>query len=345
MSNFRVEIQNSSGSLVWEIPFQSFDFQEELNRDRSATVRFNYEDVKAVADNTATTVRNMITGQYRELYIYDGDTTIYSGYIAEPTISKSKNGALTITVTSKGFFGLLAKRFTDDSEIYSSQDLSDIAWDLIDDSQSLTYGNFGITRGADPTTRNADRTYVYDNIAEAIQKLSNLEVDNGIDFDINNQKQFNVYYPEKGEQRNNIVLEEGFNIHQFTIREIFIDSMVNQVHVLGANVGADQLVETRDADSALKASFFLLQAKQAETSAITAATLQEKGDRIISQRQQPRLVISNIEVHYNDPAFDEYEVGDRLRLVIPTYSVDDYYRLIGRRLDDRGVVSLTFFTM
>lgn len=342
---FKVEIRNSDASLRWEIPFQSFDFAEELNRDKRATVRFNYEDIKAVADNTATTVRNILIGQYREVYILDDTTTIYAGYLAEPTISKSNSGEITVTVTSKGFFGLLKKRFTDDSEIYSATDLSDIAWDLIDDAQNLTYGDFGITRGADPTTRNADRTYRYDNIAEAIEKMSNLEIDDGFDFAINNSKQFDVYYPEKGTQRTNIILEEGFNIHQYTIRELFIDSMVNQVHVLGEGFGDDQLIETRDADNAYKSNFFLLQDKQAEVAIKTSATLQEKGDKVIAQRRQPRTIISNIAVHYNEPTFANYEVGDRIKIKIPSYEIDSYFRLLSRRLDDNKNVSLTFFTL
>lgn len=342
---FKVEIRNSGASLRWEVPFQDFSFSEELNRDKRATIRFNYEDIKAVADNTATTVKNILTGQYREVYIFDDTTTIYAGYLAEPTISKSKSGALTVTITSKGFFELLRKRFTDDSEVYSSTDLSDIAWDLIDDAQNLTYGDFGITRGADPTTRNADRTYRYDNIAEAIEKMSNLEIDDGFDFAINNSKQFDVYYPEKGTTRNNIILEEGFNIHQYTIRELFIDSMVNQVHVLGEGFGDDQLVETRDADNAYKSNFFLLQAKQAEVAIKTSATLQEKGDKVIQQRRQPRIIVSNIEVHYNDPTFTDYEVGDRIKLKIPSYNVNAFYRLLSRRLSDDKKVSLTFFTL
>jgi hypothetical protein len=277
MANFKVEIHNSTGSLRWEIPFQNFEFTEELNRASRATVRFNYEDVKAVADATGITVRNLFTSQYRELYIYDDETVIYGGYVAEPTYSKASNGESTITVPVKGFFGLLAKRFTGAATTYSAQDLSDIAWDLIDDTQGLTYGSYGITRGADPTTRNADRTYKYKKISEAIENLSNLEIDDGVDFEITNTKVFNVYYPTKGEQRDNIILEEGFNIHQYSIRELFIDSMVNQVYVLGEGQGDDQLVELRDSAAAYKSNFFLLQEKLAEPDVSIDTTLQEKG--------------------------------------------------------------------
>jgi len=345
MRRYKTIIKNGDATLSWELPYQSFSFSEELNKDRSAQVSFDFNELEAIGNIYGVTPQFILAASYRELYIYDeDDVLLYGGYISEQTFSRQENGDRNISIASKGFFNLFAKRFTGANVSYSAQDLSDIAWDLIDDTQNLTYGDFGITRGANPTTRDADRTYQYKSIKEAIEKLSNSNTDNGIDFDISSAKLLNVYYPERGSQLNNIVFEEGFNILNYTIREIFIDGMVNQVFVFGEGQYPDMLVEQRDSAAIYKSNFFLLQDTLSEKDTKVAATLQSKGDTHIEDLQQPRYVITAT-CQYEDPGFSEYNLGDRVKVKIDSLSIDDFFRVTRRSLNDKGNVNLSFFAL
>jgi len=260
---FKTIVKNSGGSLEWELPYKSFSFTEELNNDRFATVSFDYSVISEIADNYGISVESIFSSSYRELYIYDeDDNLIYSGYIAEPRFSEGENDEGTISISSKGFFSLLERRITDDLEEYTAQDASDIAWDLIDYTQTLSYGDLGITQGLNPTTKTRDRTFRFTTIAEAIRKMSANEVKDGFDFEIDNNKVFNVYYPEMGSERQNLVLEEGFNIKSYGILKTFIDGMANQVSVIGQGQGDDTIYETRDASNTYKNNFFCINIPQ-----------------------------------------------------------------------------------
>ena len=338
---FRAIIQNGDASEKWEIPFSSFSFSEELNNDRYAMITFDRQTLREIAEKYGKNPLYVLSNTYRELYIYDeDDNLIYGGYISDLQFSRGNSEEGNMEVASKGFFSLLNKRFTNSLREYASEDLSDIAWDLINYTQGLTYGNFGITRGTDPTTRNAQRTYKYKKICDAILAMSNAETQNGFDFEITNNKVFNVYYPAKGTQRKNIVFEDENNILNYSIRKPFIDSMANQVIVFGEGFGEDSIVEVRDAENAFKNAFYLLQDAVSEKDVRVAETLQEKGDKYLSQNKYPQPSVS-ITCDYEVINYNEFSLGDWVKLKIANWGINALYRVEKRGLDDKGNVYLT----
>jgi hypothetical protein len=338
---FRVVIQNADGSEKWEIPFYSFSFSEELNNDRSATVSFDRQALREIAETYGKNPLYVLSNTYRELYIYDeDDNLIYGGYIADLQFSRGNSEEGNMAVASKGFFSLLRKRYTANLDEYTSEDLSDIAWSLIDYTQNLSYGNFGITRGTNPTTRDADRTFRYKEIADAIEGMSNAETKDGIDFEITNNKVFNVYYPAKGSTRKSVIFEDGNNILNYNIRKPFIDSMANQVFVYGDGFGEDAVIEVRDAENSFKNAFFLLQDTLSEKDVKLTATLQAKGDRYLDKNKYPQLGVS-IVCDYDVIDYSEFSLGDWVRLKISDWEINAMYRVVKRGVTNNGDVYLT----
>lgn len=340
---FRCVVKNSDGSLIWELPFIHFKIEQELNKGESLSITFESTAIKPIADAYDITIEYIFSASYREIEIYDeDDNKIYAGYISELQFNSGVGQLGKVTVQSKGFFSLLEKRYTDDSLSYTSTDSSDIAWGLINYTQTNgAYGDLGITRGADPTTKNRDRTDLrYKNIAEVIKKMSANEVKDGYDFDVDADKKFNIYYP-KGTTRN-IYLEEDFNINTYQISKTFIDGMVNQVIVIGSGVDEDnQLVVTRDASNTYKEAFFLLQDVLNESDVSVQTTLEDKGDKHLEIYQAPRLTIY-LTCRYDEPIFNNYDVGDWLNVVIPSYDINDSYRVNRRTCNETGEVGITF---
>lgn len=342
---FKLFIQNLSGSEKWEIPFDSFSISEELNNDRSASFSFNRQTIDAVAVSAQTTIDNIFISGYRECYLYDqDDNLVYSGFVDEYQTSAGMSEKGTLSISSRGFFSLLNKRFTNAPRVYSSEDAGDIAWDLIDYTQGLTYGDLGITRGVHPTTKNRDRTFRYENIAEAIQKLSNHDLADGFDFEIDNSKVFNIYYPERGSYRKNVVLERGFNIDTYNIIQNGLMNLINQAYVMGDGYGEDMLVVTRDAENVYKNNYGLLQEALSEKDIKTTDTLNDKGDLQLNLRKFPRKTI-NVTLQYENPQFTNYQIGDRIKVIISQENVNGFYRALKRTLSDDGTVYLTLYPL
>ncbi len=341
---FRVLIRNSDGSLQWEVPFLSIRFSEELNNDRNAQVAFARQELEAIAAANGTTWGFILKGSYRELDIYDGDTLVYAGFLDEYQSSTDGVAKGNITMTSRGFFSLLKKRYTNSLRAYSAQDAGDIAWDLIDYTQGLTSGALGITRGSHPATKNRDRTFRFANIGDEIAGLSNDNVKDGFDFEVDTGKVFNLYFPEKGSQRPTIKYEWGFNIDGYQVNENGLMGMANQVIVAGDGFGDGMLSATRSAAADYAANYGLLQDVLAEKDVTEAATLNDKGDKYLDRYKYPRKSLT-LSVDYEAIPFTDFGLGDRIKVKIEPEDIDDYFRVIARAVDHTGNLSLTLETI
>lgn len=342
----RVFIQNMGGSEKWEVPCVSWSFSEEQNNDRSADFTFSTPALKVVADLFNITAEYILSAAYREIKIVnEDDDVLYYGVLDECTVSGGKSEGSTITMTSRGFLSLFSKRATANVVTYSAQDMSDIAWDLINDSQVQTEGDFGVTRGADPTTVNRDRTFRFRTVLDALQSLSNDNIKDGIDFEVDNSKVFNVYYPEKGTQRDNIRLELGHNIEGWSVRKTGIWGMCNEAIVVGEGDGDGTVYRTRSAANSYKEAYFLLQDILSEKDTGTTDNLDDKGDRYIELNRSPVKAVESVTLDYANPLFTDYEVGDTLEVIIAdtVANIDGFFRIKKRTLTSDGVVYLTFY--
>ena len=310
----------------WNIPFIDFSFSKEINNDRACNISFSQQHLSQVANETNVTPEFILSGGFRELYIEDeNNNIIYGGYIGDLQFSCGTTDSGSWSVASKGFMSLLKKRFTQES--YSYQDLSYIAWDLIDTSQSENdFSNFGITRGADPTTRFADRTFKYEPIFDALQGMSNLETKNGFDIEVDDTKILNVFYPFKDRQTE-MFFKEGVNIESYTVQVPFIDSMANRVFVFGDGFGEDALIVQSDAQDAYKDVYGLLEDELSEKDVILETTLQERGERYLDKNKNIQKVVSLV-CDYKVIDYPSLELGDWCKVTIPKASIDQSHRIV-----------------
>lgn len=97
-----------------------------------------------------------------------------------------------IDVTSMDYRGRLAFRRVLSDQTFTAEDDVDIAWDAIDNAQAETNGNMGITRGVRPAGLALTGTFPAGiSVAEAIDLVAN--VDDGFDWEIDADLQFNIY--------------------------------------------------------------------------------------------------------------------------------------------------------
>lgn len=345
MFRFRVTIYTKDKSVSWNVPYLSWSVSEELNNDRNGQFSFAYEHLFRVAESRNTTVLNIIYGSLRwvEVYRINDETNeeilLYSGYLTSPTKSRGVSDRGTYQVGSKGIFSLLDRRLTNnpttrpDETFFASSDLSDIAWDLINYTQNRTYGDLGITRGLDPTTRNAQRTYFYNPIGEAINDMSNQNRKDGFDFEIDVFNKFNVWYPFRGSD-NGVTFIDGSDSFTYSglVRPSVEDLVNNGVCKSSQGMGEGSLVGYSSGSVDSKNAYGLLE-EVISDSANQLSTVQEKADRLVLDHQDT-FISMNITVDGNkNSKWESINVGDFVTVVIPDEEINGTFRVYSRSIN------------
>ncbi len=337
---FTLKIQKSA-TETWEMPCSSLSQSEELNADRTASFNIETQHGDVVAQSTGVTLEYILSGGYREAYVYDQDgTCTFSGFIDEVNLSAGEQKKGTYSVTAKGFFALLEKRMTAASQLYTSTDAGEIAWDLIDTTQAEPYGDFGITLGLIEPTKDRDRTYSYRPLKECIQKLTSGEVKDGFDFDIDVAKAFNVY-AYKGDDREDIIFDADHNVNTWQVRKTGLLGMCNHVVVFGAGNGDDMAVVEKTSANSYKEAYFLLVDGMSDKDNGDLTLLGDKGQKYIDTYQAPIKSPVTLTCDYGAPRYTEYSVGDRVRVKIKEADIDTMMRVTKKSVDMSGNVNVT----
>lgn len=341
MQNFQFTlIVKKTDGTKWELPFSSLSFSEELNNDRNCTFTVVRQTGEAIAAITGVTLEFILSGGYREVEVRDQDENlVYSGFIDETQGNAGGAEEGSVTVTSRGFFSLLEKRYTGALREFTNTDAGAIAMTLIDETQAKPYGDFGITEGYIEPTKNRDRTYKWRNVKEAIQGLTSDNVKDGFEFDIDVNKEFNVF-AEKGVTRENLIFDSAHNLDNWQVRKTGILGMCNHVIVFGAGDGDAMAVVEEDAENTYKEPYFLLEEGLSDKDNGDEDLLSDKGTKYLDKYKYPQKIV-NFQCFYGEPDFSTYNVGDYVRVRIAEEGVDDMLRIVKRSVDMSGTVSIT----
>ncbi len=303
-------------------------FEIYLNKSGAAGFSISCKDSKVTGDL-------LLLGN-KELYIYRSGTLVWGGELAyrRADISDERE---QVMVTAKGFFELLGKRYAGSAatpRVFSNTDAGTIAWTIINESQTQTDGNFGITQGTIQTSKNRDRTYEYKNIKDAIESLSSLKIKDGFDFEIGADKKFSVFYPRKGRDRNDIVFEWGVNIKSF-YEILDASEMANRVIVLGEGQGTEMKTSTRNASSSIQSAYKIREKLLMFKDVKETATLDDHGDKELSLRQTQQQIIGLTTKGNLEPYFGSYTIGDSVRVKIKYgfINLDSLFRIYGIRVN------------
>lgn len=317
---YEVIIKDPGDNTIWEVVPKSYKFTETLNREPKAEFTFSFEELQKMAEANDTTVLNIFTAELREIYINRNETKIFYGVISEFEVIPGGQGSKEVNVRAIGFFGLFKKRIVGIGveERFTLVDAGEIAWTLIEDSQASdsTYSDWGITEGSITTSKNRTRGYLFHNIYDEIIRLSNDNLAEGFDFEIDNTKQFNVFYPTKGTSRPNIVFDVR-TMASWKYRKLLISGMVNKAHVIGEGFNDDIIFETRTAGTSYREPFGTLEEKLDARGVSQTTTLQDKGDARLLEAREPIIIIDGV-AHYDGTiAYTDYNLGDTVKVHLP----------------------------
>lgn len=144
-------------------------------------------------DHSAVTTTNFAVGN-REIHLYRDSTLVAAGNLMGADVS-----GWAVRFTAQGFYGRLRRRVVVSDLFFKDTDQLDIAWGLINHTQSQTNGGLGITRDS-ASASGVDRTMVYciENsviVSNAIEELAS--TDDGFDFEVTPDKKWKTWYPRR----------------------------------------------------------------------------------------------------------------------------------------------------
>lgn len=352
--NFAVFVKKTSSGEVWEARPLSYSFTDELNRESVAKFTVSFEDLDKFVSPSSGTVLDALSGTFREIWIERDGSKIFWGAITDLEIGPNTDGDRTVTIKATSWFGLFGRRIAGiPKRAFTSTDAGSIAWTLIDESQDSDpdggggyYSDFGITQGSITTSVNRDRTYRFKNVRDAIVALSNENLDDGFDFDIDMTKNFNVYYPTKGSNRFNLTFDDR-TIDDWRYGKPLLLSLANRVHVIGGGDNDDVTHVTRTAGTSYRDDWFTLDDVLDDRESLNTTLLNDKGDRLLAESQSPVPVFEFS--HYDDQIeWSDYAVGDTIQINKPDLGFTDAQKRVTKRKfdmkSDKSIAYITSYT-
>ena len=202
--------------------------------DAAATAQFTMPgsiDLSGPAPETAL-VKELAT----DIVVSRNGRPVFRGRVGTSADTHA-NDADTIQFTAVDYRGMLDHRviWPGSTLVFSDTDESDIAWQMITDTQGLDGGDLGITEGTGIGTTgvNRDRTYTAGvPLGQTLDELANLE--DGFEWEVDANLAFNVFYPWRfRDQTASQVLAYGRGLTAIT-STVNTDAYANAVYYTGA---------------------------------------------------------------------------------------------------------------
>lgn len=330
------ESRNYPGSIEFALDLNSFE----------KYCRVSGVDPKQLLITNSTEVRVRRAGTY-----------IAGGQLVYKNVSISAEGQ-AIECRVHGFLALFGKRRTGTtpagfvSEVYtaaegSAKSRTDLAWALINASQQLVNGSFGVTRGlagGSPTLY--DKSYSRTNIQDALLAMTTYKAD-PIDIEMTYNKVFNTY-AQIGSDRPDIIFEYPGNIRALEAPDDGTD-VTNEVTALGQGAADGTQKPAFGVDIASQLDYQLRQdILQSNGTDDSNGGITEAAEAAKDAKSRP-IKIPAVTINGNvAPYVTDYRVGDRIRVKINNHPlIDDIngiYRIEKRTItvddNDNEIVKL-----
>jgi len=372
-SRWTVELVDPSGNLLAELSGRAANRQFTVTRNAADDIQWvlsideledyarrSHVDPKTILVSDQTEVRIKRLGQY----FAAGQLNYKSGTLAE-----NSSGNL-ITIKAVGFLNLFASRYTGPGQVYAGMDASQIAWDLINTSQTggndysgtlntttgkfsggtvpTAYWDYGIRQGTLATVGNHSRTYNQMAITDCLQDLSSTN-SGSFDFKFTYDKKFNTYV-QLGNQRPDIVFEYPGNIIELDPLEDGTQ-VFNQIIAQGTGNGSVSLNQYIANNAGSQANYRVRQQFISPSSLQSGdSSLSDYANWNLAQTQVPLVLPSIMVDGSKHPYVTDFSVGDWVRIRVrnhPLYSdINGMYRVEQLRVqvDDNDMEMVTITT-
>lgn len=315
MVEFKIQVQDGNGNVLGQFEkFRNLKFGKRVNNYGIASFEIPANEPKA---------ESLVALRIYSIWIYRNGTLFWSGEQAIRQGRLDDKGNNWITIYCYTWLEQFISRYTVEEKIFELTDRGQIAWTLIDDTQ--TESDFGVTMGTIDPTEELTIEYHNQNVFDAIVNLQNTI--NGFDFEINDLKAFNAS-SFIGTDRTSLIFEYGYNITSMDITEDF-SHPANRAIVLGdsGDPGNSLRVERDDASS--QAQYKLREMLTNEMSITDIPVLEVRGDAILRKYGSPLFKTSMNLVRSSFPTIADFALGDIITLKVKNgiYNIEEAFRI------------------
>lgn len=316
-----IKIVNRNGSLVDSWPESSLEsITWELNEPGSARIKFPINSERSRLLRLVNT----------ELQVWRRGGLWWWGVPWRIAGSGS-----SLTLECEGLLSYFNSRYlTNTSLEYSNLEQFMIAWNLLSYAQQGTGKDLNITAWPWVASGvNRYRLYKRDEHPSIFSQIQEFpDIDRGFDYEIvaqaDGQRLWRPYYPRKGTDHNNILLETGGNI--IGVIEYAEDAldMAQQVYVTGG-ISGDIKFEANYTDPTHDPNDVLLQAIISDGTTLDVDWLGDKAKEEVERRRTPKI-IPGLKVRNNPSKLvDLLKTGDRVPIYLDSgrVQIDGMYRI------------------
>lgn len=355
-----------TNEIVAELPLTGVSFTQQLNQAGTFQAHLLLSGINTDKFNVDTAT---VPG-HNCIYVDRDGVLIWGGVIW----GRSYNSvSQTLSISAREFISYFERRriITASGEAlnFNGIDQLVVAKDLVENAQSLPYGDIGIIYNSEGETTSGvlvDRVYYnYElkTVFNAIQDLSRQS--DGFDFHVDVYydeitgkpvKAFNTYYPRIGTPA--VTGAMGVPVFQFPAGNIVLyeypeDASIaaNTIYALGAGSNEGKLISTAQDVTKFADGWALLEDGANYSDVTDQTVLDQLAQGQVIAVSYPPTVLKVTVPPYVDPVFNNYEVGDDARIIITDNrfpnTLDAIYRIVGRSLEpgedgpERATLTLT----
>lgn len=341
---YEVELWSRQGVLVADISVlvKTMSFTQERNASESFEMTLDLDAFEDLASSIGTMPMVMLNPYRTDIKVKRRGVYLFGVHVVEVNTELNEDES-TISIRAVGYLDLLNDRFITKS--YTNEYETDIIQDLINETQSQTNGDIGITFGTQVQLVQRDRIYERQNIKEAIINLTKLVTGN-FDFAFDHNKVFSTYEMIGSDRSIELEFTYPGNIRQLTVPRTGIN-LFNKIYGLGAGFGDDQ-VQSLQADTDSQLEYGVHESIYTWNSVIEQATLDQNAQaRLILTKNM--LEIPQIKISGRDFDLSTYGIGDRVTVRVLDHNflntIDGVYRIerISVSIDENQDEDITLF--
>lgn len=333
MSKYSIELWSRQGILLADISPYVEDLRFAMQRNEAEDLEFEIDlnAFEAFCTAIGTSPTSMLSPYQTDIKVRRNGTYLFGTHVGDSPTDLDENDQ-TIGVRAFGYLNLLIDRYVSPSP-FVQVDAAEIAWQLIDATQSETNGDLDMTQGAEQaTTLPRDRTYEpRQNVKQGIINLTNL-VDGNFDFRFTHERVFETYDMIGTDQSSTLKFIYGgplSNVLRGRVARTARGALYNKTYGLGSGFGSDQLQSTEgDNDSQLN---FGLHERIASWNSVTQQAALDQNTAADVARRKALLEMPQFVVSGEDFDLNSYGIGDRITAMVVGHpflaTVNGVYRI------------------
>lgn len=316
-----------NGAQVGDISRLAQNRRYTIKRNDSEELAFlmNISAFEDYCDSLGTVPDAVLKPYVTDIRVRRNGTYIFGVQVVDMQYNLNE-GEVNVEIKCTGFLDLFKDRYL--TIDYVNTDAAEIARDLLEESQDADpLDDFGVVDGPsqEDTGVLRDRTYVDQNIKEAIINLTNL-VDGNFDFRFNYDRSFETF-EMIGSNRPANKLTYPYNIKSMTIPRSAL-SLYNQIIALGSGFGEETL-RTVVADTDSRLNYGTRQKIVSFNSVVLQDTLDENAAGYLAQVKEI-LELPSVKVSGSFLDLNVVWIGDRIPIEVQGHSsiaLEDTYRI------------------